>query len=99
MSEIKKVENSYFCLSPDFEFGQKHQHQQHPHPRPGEFHPGLTFHDLCGSLRRAVLSSSASRRPLTTSMRQTEKSWFQFAQKSWEGVKNSSFYMEYNRLL
>ena len=38
-------------------------------------------------------------RPFTTNLKQTEKSWFQHAHKSWESIKSSNFFMEYSRLL
>lgn len=48
-------------------------------------------------LRRLVFSSNRSH--LTTMAKLTEKNWFVFAQKMWDAVKNSSFYLEYSRLL
>ena len=38
-------------------------------------------------------------RPFTSNLKETEKTWFQHAQRSWENVKTSNFYMEYSRLL
>ena len=43
--------------------------------------------------------SQLQMRPFTTNLKQTEKSWFQHAQKSWETAKTSGFYLEFSRLL
>ena len=48
-------------------------------------------------LRQAV--NKVVPRPLSTNVKMTELGWLQHAQKTWDQVKNSSFYMEYNRLL
>ena len=83
----KDLDGLNLFILPDFEFGGNSR----------GFAPGITFEGVSSKLRRQVLS--AARRPLTTSPKMTERGWFQFAQKSWENVKNSSFYMEYNRML
>lgn len=57
----------------------------------------LNFEDLAQALYDTIVG--APRWPLTTSDKLTEKQWFAFAQKSWEIVKSSTFYVEYNRLL
>ncbi len=82
---LNNSEVNLFAL-PDFELGQS-----------SPFDPSVTFDASVSHLRRLVLS--ASPRPLTTVPRQTEKTWFGFAKKSWESVKSSTFYLEYNRLL
>ena len=43
--------------------------------------------------------SKIKMRPFTSNLKETEKTWFQHAQRSWENVKTSNFYMEYSRLL
>lgn len=55
------------------------------------------FDSVIAKLRAMVLS--VERRPITTNTGLTEKMWFSFVQKSWENVKNSSFFLEYSRLL
>ncbi len=54
------------------------------------------FEEAVRNLRHAV--SKAKARPLSSS-KLTESGWLAFAQRSWNTVKNYSFYMEYNRLL
>ncbi len=77
------------AVVPDFEPETKHKQ--------GWFGPSTTFQEATSKLRKAVLS--VNRRPLTTKSRQTERMWLQFAQKTWDSIKSSNFYMEYNRLL
>ena len=38
-------------------------------------------------------------RPFTNNVKQSEKSWFQHCQKTWEQIKTSNFYLEFSRLL
>jgi protein SMG9 len=38
-------------------------------------------------------------RPFTNNLKQSEKTWFQHAQKAWDQVKTTNFYLEYSRLL
>lgn len=62
-----------------------------------EFQSMISFDDLAVKMRRNILSTSKT--PLTSSNKLTERGWFGFAQKSWDNIKNSSFYVEYSRLM
>ncbi|KAJ8887956.1 hypothetical protein PR048_007440 [Dryococelus australis] len=57
-------------------------------------HPG--FPELISKLRRQILG--VAKQPLTHTVL-SEKNWFHYAYKVWEGVKKSSFFLEYSRLL
>jgi protein SMG9 len=57
-------------------------------------HPG--FSELLSKLRNQI--HGVTRHPITHSML-SEKNWFHYASKVWEGVKKSSFFLEYSRLL
>lgn len=57
-------------------------------------HP--SFEDAVKMLRKKVYS--LKRTPLCQN-RLDEKSWMNLARKTWENIKNSSFYVEYSRLL
>lgn len=57
-------------------------------------HP--SFEDAVKSLRKQVFS--LKRTPLSQG-RLNEKSWLSLASRTWDNIKNSSFYMEYSRLL
>ncbi|PSN58032.1 Protein SMG9 [Blattella germanica] len=57
-------------------------------------HPG--FAELLSKLRNQV--NGVTRLPITHTVL-SEKNWFHYASKVWEGVKKSTFFMEYNRLL
>ena len=59
--------------------------------------PKISYEQLTSELRRRVLAISP--RPLNTSGKLTEKAWLNHAQKCWESVKSSSFYIEYGRIL
>ena len=59
--------------------------------------PEISYDLLTSELRRRVLAIPP--RPLNTSGKLTEKTWLIHAQKSWESVKASSFYVEYGRIL
>ena len=61
------------------------------------FRSSLSYDDLAGYLKRAVLS--AKRRPISTTKGMTERSWLTYANKSWGSIKNSSLYQEYSRLM
>merc|ERR1711879_371116 len=61
------------------------------------FRSSLSYDDLTGYLKRAVLS--AKRRPISTTMGMTERNWLSYANKSWASIKNSSLYQEYSRLM
>lgn len=54
------------------------------------------FQDLILHLRRQILSTPKT--PLTHSSL-TEKNWFHYASKVWDGIKKSTFFNEYHRLL
>lgn len=55
-----------------------------------------SFEDLVASLRRKVVSV----RPVhLTTAKLSEKLWLKFAEKTWDSIKNCSFYSEYSRLL
>jgi len=55
-----------------------------------------SFEDAVKSLRKQVFS--LKRTPLSQG-RLNEKSWLSLASRTWDNIKNSSFYMEYSRLL
>lgn len=57
-------------------------------------HPG--FAELISKLRHQVHGVTCL--PITHTVL-SEKNWFHYASKVWEGIKKSSFFMEYNRLL
>ena len=60
--------------------------------------PDISYDKFTSELRRRILGIPP--RPLnTSSAKMTEKSWLNYAQKSWENVKSSSFYVEYGRIL
>lgn len=59
--------------------------------------PEISYEKLTSELRRRVLAIPA--RPLNTSGKLTEKNWLAYAQKCWDNVKSSSFYVEYGRIL
>ena len=59
--------------------------------------PEISYDKLTSELRRRVLAVPP--RPLNTSGKLTEKTWLNHAQKCWESVKSSSFYIEYGRIL
>ena len=55
-----------------------------------------SFEDHVTALRRKVVSI----RPVhLTTAKLTEKMWLKFAEKTWDNIKNCSFYSEYSRLL
>nr|CAD7261348.1 unnamed protein product [Timema shepardi] len=57
-------------------------------------HPG--FEELLSKLRNHI--HGVARQPITHTVL-SEKNWFHYSSKVWEGVKKSSFFMEYSRLL
>lgn len=57
----------------------------------------MSFDQSVLRLRQAL--SRVQPTPFSSNLKQTEKSWFQHAQKAWEQVKTSSFYLEYSRLI
>ncbi|XP_067011318.2 nonsense-mediated mRNA decay factor SMG9 [Anabrus simplex] len=57
-------------------------------------HPGVSI--LISKLRNQL--HGVTRNPLTHTTL-TEKNWYHYASKVWEGIKKSSFFMEYSRLL
>ena len=59
--------------------------------------PEISFEKLTAELRRRILAIPP--RPLNTLGKLSEKSWLNHAQKSWESIKASSFYVEYGRIL
>jgi protein SMG9 len=61
------------------------------------FATGLSFQDSVAKLRRAVYA--APRRRMSTVKVMTEKGWLAFAANSWDAIKNSPLYQEYNRLM
>lgn len=77
-------------LLPDFDLERPTNGGNRP------FLPEITYKSGVDAMRRDILSQS--RKPLTV-VKQTEKTWFQFAKDSWENIKNSSFFLEYSRLL
>ena len=58
--------------------------------------PVHSYDSAIDILRRTVFS--LKRTPLTQT-KLTEKSWVSLANRTWDNIKNSSFYMEYSRLL
>ena len=59
--------------------------------------PEISYEKLTSELRRRVLAVPP--RPLNTVGKLTEKTWLNHAQKAWENIKSSSFYVEYGRIL
>ncbi|TRY62698.1 hypothetical protein TCAL_02054 [Tigriopus californicus] len=86
--DAKKSVNLY--ILPDFDLEGPTNVGNRP------FSPEIKYKTSVDAMRRAILSQS--RRPLTI-VKQTERTWFQFAKDSWENIKNSSFFLEYSRLL
>ena len=58
--------------------------------------PNENFEESVKSLRKTVFSLKRS--PLTQT-KLSEKGWVSLANRTWDNIKNSSFYMEYSRLL
>ena len=63
---------------------------------PRRMKPLNSFESAVEILRKSVFS--LKRTPLTQT-RLTEKTWVSLANRTWDSIKNSSFYMEYSRLL
>ena len=59
--------------------------------------PEISYEKLTSELRRRVLAVPPH--PLNTVGKLTEKTWLNHAQKAWENIKSSSFYVEYGRIL
>ena len=59
--------------------------------------PEISYEKLTSELRRRVLAVPP--RPLNTVGKLTEKTWLNHAQKAWDNIKSSSFYVEYGRIL
>ena len=55
-----------------------------------------SFEEAVKMMRRKVFSLKTS--PLTQT-KLSERSWVNLANRTWDNIKNSSFYMEYSRLL
>jgi len=58
--------------------------------------PVQSYETAVDNLRKSVFS--LKRTPLTQT-KLTEKSWVGLANRTWDNIKNSSFYMEYSKLL
>ena len=58
--------------------------------------PVNSFDAAVDKLRRTVFSL---KRTQLTQTKLTEKSWVGLANRTWDNIKNSSFFMEYSRLL
>ena len=58
--------------------------------------PINSFEEAVRIMRRKVFSLKTS--PLTQT-KLSERSWVNLANRTWDNIKNSSFYMEYSRLL
>ena len=58
--------------------------------------PVHSFDAAVDNLRRTVFSL---KRTQLTQTKLTEKSWVGLANRTWDNIKNSSFFMEYSRLL
>ena len=58
--------------------------------------PFNSFEEAVKILRRKIFSLKSS--PLTQT-KLSERSWVNLANRTWDNIKNSSFYMEYSRLL
>merc|ERR1712241_1612039 len=58
--------------------------------------PINSFEEAVKIMRRKVFSLKSS--PLTQT-KLSERSWVNLANRTWDNIKNSSFYMEYSRLL
>ena len=58
--------------------------------------PINNFEEAVKIMRRKVFSLKSS--PLTQT-KLSERSWVNLANRTWDNIKNSSFYMEYSRLL
>ena len=59
-----------------------------------EGQPG--FEDYVTRFRRKIVSIQPVH---LTTVRLTEKLWLKFAEKTWDNIRNCSFYSEYSRLL
>lgn len=58
--------------------------------------PVHSFDAAVDILKRTVFSL---KRTQLTQTKLSEKSWVSLANRTWDSIKNSSFYMEYSRLL
>ena len=58
--------------------------------------PNDNFEESVKSMRKTIFSLRRS--PLTQA-KLTEKGWVNLANRTWDNIKNSAFYMEYSRLL
>lgn len=50
-------------------------------------------------VRRLKANIQGAARSQLTHSQLSEKAWLYYASKAWEGVKKSSFFVEYNKLL
>ena len=58
--------------------------------------PNENFEESVKTMRKTIFSLKRS--PLTQA-KLTEKGWVSLANRTWDNIKNSAFYMEYSRLL